>query len=749
MYKKRITCIGFVLLAFISMGFSALPLPNEQTESTILITDQSFYASGELLTFHTFTVPSMGTTETSNYIYIDFVGPDGTVISHQKIRTKGRIGKGELKLPGDLPTGTYRFYSYTATMFSAIEKLAGQTTVAIYNSDNMITSEEIVDIPFQINTRAEGGNLLVGRKAKIFYNVRGTSVVDMDQIELIDIDGKVVFTIDKDRPSGIIELTPSTGQSYRFNINHSGNLFPKVAENGLVLSVEEKGDSFEVSLLSTNFNSPVVQVIARQNGQNYFNDEINISENGRDILQIFKSSIPDGKITIEITHENKILSSRLVLNTWHNELLDVELTLKNEFYKRENVDVITRVEWNGKPVESTSFLVVNSDASDGEENKTGELLKLYFPGTKWKIAGRFNSVNDFLIGLEPEITIKNPVTYYPEIKQTLSCIIDPDSPGFSEELSFVSAYFINDIHTSEARVENGVANFKIQDTGNDNLVWFYGLNNMGNRLGEIYVSSKDLLKDRHYEELLIKPEINNQVITYLNNLRQKDRISKVYGKPNIITEIEDMKDEADIIVSPDAYTDLESLKEFIVSVVPKASVKRKKGRENVVLMPSYSHNHFKESPIYFIDNYPTFDGSAALNLDLQNVDYIEIINSLNNMAAYGMLGRNGIFKITTKVPTISKADTLLSKPYFIKGLDFSYNTNDNQVLKDRSNVNFPDFRSLLYTSLPYKSDVGGTNAFSFHTSDLTGKYKVKVYGITGDGIIFTESSAIEVIVPIK
>ncbi len=736
-----------ITLLFTTSVLSQGRIPSERV---YLKTDQPFYSSGELFTYHAFVVPSQANNVTSAYIYVDFVDSNGNVSIHQKIKAKDRIGKGEILLPANLETGDYRLFAYTKSMFEDIENLANVATIGIYNAESLLEPGEFQTVPFQIFTRAEGGKLLTGRSTKVYYEVIGEFPAKLEIIELIDINGEVVFKIDKKHTSGIIELNPSAGQSYRFNINHSGNLFPGVSDSGVIVRVDEKSESFEVSVITGLLSTGPLRIVVHQSGQTYLEKDLEIDENSNEVFQLFKPELPDGLITITIFNKDRILSARTVFNAFQNNQLAVNINIqKQAFLKRENVDVSIGVSHNGKKIKSTTFLIVKKEESRNGKNENSELLSLYLPDVQYNIVDKFQSVNDYLIGLEPQTFTKNISTFSPEIEQILSCNIDPASPGFSEELSFVSGYFITDYHTSETRFANEQLKFKIPDFGNSNDIWFYGFSSMGERIGEIFVSRRNEIPKRKYPGIASFPEMNNEVITYLNKIKQRNTISKVYGNPKLVGEVNESKDEVNIVVSPAEYMEFEGMKDFVISVIPKASVKKKNGMENIVLMPSHSYNKFKESPVYFIDGYPTFNGTLALSLDLQSIDYIEIINSLDKMAPFGLLGRNGVFKITSNDPDQSMADTLLSRSYKQTGLDYSYNTMDNQVIRDRGNVNFPDFRTLLYTSLPNKSDVGGTSVFSFQTSDITGKFRLSVYGITNDGILFTKSSSFEVSVPVK
>jgi len=52
---------------------------------------------------------------------------------------------------------------------------------------------------------------------------------------------------------------------------------------------------------------------------------------------------------------------------------------------------------------------------------------------------------------------------------------------------------------------------------------------------------------------------------------------------------------------------------------------------------------------------------------------------------------------------------------------------------EQKNSRVPDFRNLLYWSPDIKIDGGEKKAVSFYTSDLEGRYLMKIQGISSDG----------------
>jgi len=695
-------------------------------ESITVIVDKEFYGSGELLTFHAFITPIEKNGLTSNYVYVDLVAPSGDIVLHQKLKANDHIAKGEIELKSLLTQGVYRLFVYTSSMFGDVSNLASKTIFSIYQP-NTVMNAAIADTPFKIITRAEGGVLLAGSNCKIYYEIQGTPSNNEKSIDLIDIDGETVASINVDKSSGVINLTPNEGQSYRFNILHKGNLFPSVKNTGTSLTVKESNETFTATIGQNGVEYADLTIELLQGNTVVASHLLPDSEN---LVHVFlKDQLPDGFLTVRIVSNDKIRNNREILNVYHGSKIKVESTLNQiVFPKRSVVDLTIRTSKNGEKVRGNIVIKVSKKSNVPTSN--------IYMNQHETIKSKEFDINDYFIGKVSHTLSMDPGE--PEIKQVLRASINKDSPGYSEGLSFIGGYLLKTDYAIETRPENNEVNFKLPDLGIGSDTWFYGFDSFGRLIGNIELTPKDKFVFPTYASITSIPIVNNQVIDYLNQLKQQNTIIRVYGEVKDLEEIIDAKDDADLVSFPGLYEELESFKEFIIGTVPKATVKKKKGVEGVILMPSHSYNKFKNGPLYVVNGIPTFDGPKVLSIDIHDIEHVEIFNSITNMSKYGLIGRNGIFKVFLVKNHNVNLDSLSAPSLAIAGLNNSYNTADNQVLGIRENVNYPDFRNLLYTSSPFYSDVSGTSVFSFHTSDITGTFEIGIFGVTEEGIMFSD-----------
>jgi hypothetical protein len=697
----------------------------EKGENVILLVDQPFYGIGESITFHTLITTTEKSLETSHYVYADLVDQSGTVLVHHKIKAKNSIAKGEIALATSYTPGIYRLYVYTASMTADVAAFGAMEEIAVYSPTSIPT--DLDQFPFRIYTTVEGGQLIPDVETNVYYEIEGKDQDGAKVVDLIDNDGKVVATIDLTTSPGTFKFKAEFRQSYRFNTLHDGNLFPSVKTGGTALSVETRANTFAVSVNGYKMSSPPEKLEVLSGGILIYSEDISFSGT-QWATDIPKQNLSDGLLTIVVKKGSKIVNQRTVNNTFHQSKSEIAIsTNKSTFTKRESVEVVIDASSTDSNIRSDMIIKVIRKEPYTERS-------ILFPEPT-------ASGSDIsLIGLSQHLTQSKRTPIEPT--QAIKATIKPVS--YLDEVAFIAGYFIQDEVAAESRVENGEVNFKIPDLTTTNDCWFFGFDSFGNRLGKVELTIIDQFQLPVYSAIKKQLPVNNEVIDYLNRLKQRKIITNVFGDVKNLGEVTDPLDEPDIVNFPDQYADFDDFRSYIISVVPKATVKKKKGVENIILMPSHSYNKFRESPLYLVNSIPTYDGSAVLNIPFEEVERVEITNSLSGMGKYGLLGSNGIFKVFLTEDHDVNLDSLAETSLTIPGLNQSYNTADNQVLGKNQHVNYPDFRSLLYTSEPFYSDVSGKSIFTFSTSDILGEYEILVYGVTANGVPFHNRKSFEV-----
>lgn len=138
------------------------------------------------------------------------------------------------------------------------------------------------------------------------------------------------------------------------------------------------------------------------------------------------------------------------------------------------------------------------------------------------------------------------------------------------------------------------------------------------------------------------------------------------------------------------------------------------------------------TPVFLLDGIQV-EKEMLDYISVNDVDKIEVLKSVSNLAVFGSRGANGVIAVYTKRGEINYADafskgTLSDKlrGYYQMREFYSpnYETNPNQI---------PDHRATLYWNPEVISDGKGFARFSFFTSDDPGPLLLKVEGISIDG----------------
>lgn len=710
------------------------------SESAIVIPDQSFYATGDLITYHVFVLPIEqkvdSTIYTSNYVYVDFVSPEGSVIHHQKLKLTMGVGKGEFNTSRDFIQGYYRIFAYTAAMLNETNERTFSVEIPIYNPKEIQATPDNPASP-DISFYPEGGTLLSGKPNKVVYCFNGEFTASESNFKLVDENQEILNTITTKKNFGNFEFIPKNGNSYFLTNGKRTFQIPEVINSGMILKVTDENTSFKINVLSSGLQFEKALLKAIFYGNEVHSNTVDLINDHS--LFIKKSELPRGLINLTLENNGIIYSERLIFNTFPTPEINIELG-KKIFTKGEEITTHLSIHnESGDPIKSVVTVTVLDEnfTSNGIVNlydaymlmqQTKSELSNKFPGNQMDIM-------DYLIACSYDYSAIASGT--PELSQKIELKIDSLSPGYSEALVFVSAYFLEDGLYIQTQIDSKNATLPLPDLETQNHAWFYGFDSKGNHLGELWITDKGKMNMKRIYPSLEKPlHINDdKVIKFLNQKLKFEAVRKVYGVP--VTQKVDSWDVdlPEISIKPDDYIEVDDFREFIVGVVPKATVKKKKGVENIYLSPSYSTFRFKSPAFYFIDNIPTYNGSAVLDLDLSVIDHIEILNSFRSKGKYGIAGRNGIFKIFLKEGDANPIEDTLDKFLMVDGL--TYSTFTSEGFTKLENMNYPDFLELLYTSKPLESDDQGRVIFEFLTSDITGTFSILVKGITEDGLFIS------------
>ena len=127
---------------------------------------------------------------------------------------------------------------------------------------------------------------------------------------------------------------------------------------------------------------------------------------------------------------------------------------------------------------------------------------------------------------------------------------------------------------------------------------------------------------------------------------------------------------------------------------------------------------------------------TANNLNVQNVDFIDVLKGLRAGAIYGALGSNGIIAVYTRRGVSAQRLTAkqhgilnIKHPGYYRAREFYMPIYDGKQAEDQQ----ADFRTTLFWAPNLRLDQDGKAHVSFYCSDRTSIYEVQIEGLTSEG----------------
>ena len=324
----------YITLVLLLFGFAAKTQPlneklkatldsldkNYPQEKTFIHTDRSIYNTEQTIWFKAYTTMDGLPSILSKIIYIELVNQTGHVIEKRMLPLDNGMGKGDIFLKKEIPTGTYSLNAYTLWMLNFPDYIF-QKKIIIYNTDSN-PSMGIADTTFKLLFMPEGGDLIEGLSSKIAFKVTNSNGEPIHAAcEILDSKNNKVASIEtKHQGMGLFDLFPKKDEFYRaaFSINNK-NIFidlPKPKKEGIVLSVDNaSNNTIYFNIKRSELNSAAYNKLlltGRMNNTLIYSSEINFDE-GKSAGGINKKKFPSGILQLTIFTETGMpLAERLV-----------------------------------------------------------------------------------------------------------------------------------------------------------------------------------------------------------------------------------------------------------------------------------------------------------------------------------------------------------------------------------------------------------------------------------------------------
>lgn len=752
-------------------------------EKLYLHLDRSLYIVGETIWFKAYVINGATNQDLdmSKVAYLEILDKENTAVAQTKFAVSHSRGDGSLIIPSNIASGTYKIRSYTNWMKNFGPDFFFEANVTIVNSFVAFDPNPDKDreIKYDLQFFPEGGNLVAGIESKVAFRGTDTNGLGVDfSGEIRNNNNEIVVAFQPNKFGiGRFSFKAKASESYQATFTDSkGNIysfsFPKVAENGVVMEMQERNNGINIHVQkSENTDIEALYLIAHTRQSNFIVEKIKLTNN-EGTVTLDKQLLGDGISQLTLVDQNlRPICERLYFKYPASNLDIAAKVGKPIFNTREKVtlNIATSEEGtlpsisdlslavfgeddiNGNdPVNIASYLLLSSDLKGNIEspdqyfnpkntNKTIEMDNLMLTHG-WR---RFQWNNVF----------NNRVTerkFLPEyhghfIKGILTSK-QTGGPALEKELFLAAPDFPARLYTTYSE-RKGAVRFEVKDFfGPKELTVQTNLNIDSTSQFQIenpfsnLASSKPFSAfkfDKNNQALLLTRTINMQTgnsflpLSFLEGDRSINDTLAFFGKPDESYALDD-------------FTRFPTMEEVFREYVRGVLVRKKQKKFHFRMVDKLIPNTIYDTdPMVLLDGIPIFDIDKIMQFDPLKIKKIELMDGKYFM---GSMAFNGIVSMTTYRNDLAGFELnphIQVIPY--EGIQYHrefYSPKYESATQLASRI--PDFRNLLYWNPKIITDVNGKAQLQFYTSDQVGKYRIVIQGMSKNGNFGSHSFSFDV-----
>jgi hypothetical protein len=688
---------------------------------------------------------------------------EGNEVVKQNISIKDGTGFNQMIVPDSIATGFYQFVAYNGWMRNFDPSLFFKKEILIVKQKEI--KKVNADSTPLISFYPEGGKLVDGVSNRVILKTQGLKEGSTGTIMEKNGSGDGIpvtnFTVQEKGLTPVIFI-PNAEKEYVAELNGHRFNFPSVEKNGISILAQPTATSNPIRILiATAENSSLLRkeltLVVLMNRKIYYSATVSLSARGFGQVMLPQEDLPPGVAQIVIFDNRKKIAERFLLVNSNQ----VKVTFSDEI---TTVNPCQQIPLNfkitdqqGKPLPGEYSLAAVNQKLFSKEPHNSFADELYFPLNsnfiidhddpdwyakidQWLITQKslsFEGIKTPLINefeFESSLGIKGSA-YFTDSKQSL-----PDS-------SLIIFYLQKHLTSYQAYVKDGKfdLDFLFDFWGLEEI--FYLVEQNGSQLKNVKIEiessqistkplsnfietgNEDLYANFHFKQRLI-----DKSYSFYNN---DTAIKSESLNPN--EEFEDKIMGADISVNVQDYIVFPTMEELIKEIIPALS-KRKNGGVRVIL--SEPAIPTTGDPLYLIDGILTTNTEFFMAMLPSEILTLKIVNNIEKLNRFGLMGKNGIVLIQTKRPDMKKlkeSANLLLVNGFTLPVHFK-----NQNHSKTSPTRIPDFRSTLYWNPIMKTDANGNAAIKFYASDDVGPIEITINGMTFDGRPFSTRKTVNV-----
>ena len=751
-------------------------------EKLFLHTDKEVYLAGELCWFKLYVIDAdtHRPLDLSKVGYVEWLDSANRPVLQAKVGLQKGRGSGSVYLPMTLRSGNYTLRAYTSWMKNDGADWCFSKTIAVVGDRS--TSDTVVaaaPVRYQTSFFPEGGNLVEGIESRVAFCIKdgyGRGVNGSGVVEEDDKDTVARFYTTR-LGIGHFSLTPRPGHRYRSTVRLAdgtaiSSLLPAAYKEGVVMRVSGAGDGRLKVVLTSNGDGKGLYLIAHTRRSVKVTEAVALNGGGA-VLYIDSSRLGEGISQLTVFDAaRQPVCERLVFR-----MPDHPLGLR------------VRSDKAGYGLRDRITLKVDSDAAvsasdyslsvfrvDSLESSAPMHIGPYF----WlasDLRGRIESPNYYFEHSEDTTALDDLLLsqgwrrfrweqgghrespsfrYVPEYDGAILSgkVVDAGKGTAGKHVNvYLSVPGTRTQFATAVSDDEGRVNFGLRD--------FYG--------GQEVIVQTDPGVDSQYRVDLISPFLDmyaeaapplllsaaaaaavpdRELAVRVLNRYGGMRLKQFSFPPGVDTV--PFYNKADYTYLLDNYTRFTTMEEVLREYVTNIQVRRRGGHFEIGVfnMPAsqpidpgpIALQVFDKNPLVLLDGVPVFNMDTLMTLDPLKIRRLE---TLQRRCFLGAATFDGILNWTTykgdlagyvldpRATVVDYEGLQLQREFYSP----VYGTEEERK------SHLPDFRNVLYWS---PSLDGETHGATFYSSDIPGRYRVVVEGLSPEGRMGTATTEFEV-----
>ncbi|UCH14214.1 MAG: hypothetical protein JSV22_14085 [Bacteroidales bacterium] len=771
MNKNLHKCLLLIMLIIIlngnytnTFGIQIFNRVNYLKEKLYITTDRNLYFTGENILFKIICTESNYNipVNISSLVYFELLDSDNKPVSRHKIEIKEGFGSGCIALPDIIATGNYRIRAYTNWMKNFGDNSFFIKNLIIINPDKEVVfripeSETLKTL--SVDFFPESGRLIKDLDNHIVLRVLNQYNEGINARAHLYKDSVILKEFEIIKGIGSFNLKPCNTKNYyaKVFVNDSVSksfIIPEAYKYGAIMNIEDFSQKTVSLKVSSNLHDERTENLSfilnvEKNSIVYYSSSIFLKDTFL-ITDIPASYIPEGISYINLYNENNELHCTCPVYKRPKETIDIEIvTDKNEYKKREKVNLVIKTRTGNSPVSANLAIKVKKSGDPFEGNGINfqnkfilnniALEDIFNYYSNPQNSFDYSDINNALIACiqyKDSLSEVSGIKYLPEIKgQIISGKVinkENSQPAWNQlvYLSFTGAH----AQVLATRTnKTGEFSFSLNNRYSNNDIVIQ----VNDKEGKYILLMNDQYSNNfklHYGNNLLKHEFKEYMVQNMINYQ----VTKAYNPDNILYDDTSYNKPGDFYGEPDEqilisdFVKLPVMEEVLIELLKWIYISTKKGVKNILIIGKNDNKIIGDSPLYIIDGVPVFDPSIILSMDPSEVEIIKVVSSKYFL---GDLVFDGILDIQTKdnkFENIRKLKTGIQFKFesaIRPGVFVSPQYESEIHLKSR----IPDLRNTVYWNPEIITDTKGISNLSFYTSDDTGIFDIIIEGISYNG----------------